>query len=135
MKRTGLKRTTPLKAKGPIKISCKPMGRSMAKTNPARQAAKGRDCQIRVPGHCLKTNETVVLCHYRLNDGGGMKPDDEQAAFGCRTCHDLVDGRATCEFTHVELRLMHAEGVFRTQKILRGERLYFLGPTVDIPLP
>lgn len=115
MKRGGpIKRTTPLKAK-------------RRKTTPTRQSARGKDCQIRIPGYCESTNETVVLCHYRMkNDGGSLKPDDSRAAYGCRTCHDIVDGRMEIpeeDFSYVEIRLMHAEGVFRTQEILAMEGL------------
>lgn len=38
----------------------------------------------------------------------------------CSSCHDLIDGRVkTSDYTKEELRLMHAEGVFRTQEIWR----------------
>lgn len=96
---------------------------SRAKTTKARQAAKGRECTIRVPGYCPNNSETVVLCHYRLSgtSGMGMKPDDAQAAFGDDVCHAIVDGRIKTEFTYTELRLMHAEGCFRTQAIIRAE--------------
>lgn len=93
------------------------------KTTKARQAARGMDCQIRVPGVCESNNETVVLCHYRLagTSGMGEKPHDSQAAYGCRACHDAVDGRRTTIYSKTELRLMHAEGVFRTQAIIRAQ--------------
>lgn len=96
---------------------------SRPKTTKARQAAKGMECQIRVPGVCECTNETVVLCHYRLagTSGMGEKPHDSQAAYGCHACHDAVDGRREAHFSRTELRLMHAEGCFRTQAIIRAE--------------
>ncbi|MFN1146814.1 DUF1364 domain-containing protein [Serratia liquefaciens] len=85
--------------------------------------ARGRDCQIRIPSICNFNPETTVLAHYRLAGtcGGAMKPDDEQGAWGCSACHDAIDGRTKTEYTRDELRLMHAEGVFRTQAILRSE--------------
>jgi len=89
-----------------------------------RKAARGRECQIRIPSVCNGNPETSVLAHYRLAGtcGTGIKPNDQQAAIGCSACHDLVDGRTkTTEYTHDELRLMHAEGVFRTQEIWRRE--------------
>lgn len=50
--------------------------------------------------------------------------DDTQAAIACSCCHDLIDGRKkTTDYTHDELRLMHAEGVFRTLEIWRREGL------------
>ncbi len=88
-----------------------------------RKEARGRDCQIRVPGFCNFNPETTVLTHYRMAGtcGTGIKPDDVQAAWGCSACHDAIDSRKKTEYTRDELRLMHAEGVFRTQAILRSE--------------
>lgn len=88
-----------------------------------KKEARGRDCQIRIPGICNFNPETTVLAHYRLAGtcGGGMKPNDEQGAWGCSTCHDACDGRTKTEYSREELRLFHAEGVFRTQAILRRE--------------
>lgn len=96
---------------------------SRPKTTKARKAAKGRECTIRVPGICERTNETVVLCHYRLagTSGMGEKPHDSQAAFGCHACHDAVDGRRTTIYSKTELRLMHCEGILRTQAIICAE--------------
>ncbi|MFV9058749.1 nuclease domain-containing protein, partial [Serratia fonticola] len=36
-------------------------------------------------------------------------------------CHDAIDGRIKTEYDRETLRLYHAEGVFRTQAILRKE--------------
>jgi hypothetical protein len=86
------------------------------KQNRITKAARGRDCQIRVPGHCNGNPETVVLAHYRLAGtcGTGYKPNDLQGAWSCSGCHDAIDGRAKSDYTQEELRLMHAEGCFRT---------------------
>jgi hypothetical protein len=88
-----------------------------------RKEAKGRDCQIRLPGVCNFNPLTTVLAHYRMAGtcGTGIKPDDVQAAWACSACHDACDGRTKTEYTRDELRLAHAEGVFRTQAILKGE--------------
>lgn len=91
-----------------------------------RKAARNRPCQIRIPGICNGDPDTTVLAHYRLPGtcGVGMKPPDEQAAHSCSACHDEVDGRTFSGMhTKTELRLYHAEGVFRTQDILRREGL------------
>lgn len=84
------------------------------------QAAQGQPCQIRVPAHCNQNTETVVACHYRMAgmNGTGIKPPDFMIAFGCSSCHDVVDGRQKTEYRWGELRLMHAEGVMRTQVLL-----------------
>ena len=88
-----------------------------------RKEARGRECQIRIPGICNDNSETVVLAHYRLAGtcGTGLKPDDLQAAIGCSNCHDAIDGRIKTDYTRDELRLLHAEGVFRTQAIWKNE--------------
>ncbi|MBH2719213.1 MULTISPECIES: DUF1364 domain-containing protein [Serratia] len=81
--------------------------------------ACGRDCQVRIPGVCNFNPETTVTAHYRLAGtcGTAIKPDDTQAAWACSACHDEVD-RCT---RLIDARLMHAEGVMRTQEILRKE--------------
>lgn len=72
---------------------------------------------IRLGGICNVNSETVVLCHFRMAGtcGTGMKPDDEQAAWGCSACHSAVDGRIKTEMDYTTLRLYHAEAVLRTQ--------------------
>ncbi|WP_145494968.1 DUF1364 domain-containing protein [Yersinia massiliensis] len=87
-----------------------------------RKEARGRECQIRIPGVCNGNNETVVLAHYRLAGtcGTGFKPSDEQAAWGCSACHNECD-RRTRLIDGDTARLYHAEGVMRTQNILRKE--------------
>ena len=88
-----------------------------------RKLAKGRDCEIRVPGHCLPGNETVVGCHVRQSGISGMslKSPDLFIAFGCHACHQVVDGQCKSEFTVEERRLMLLEGMVRTQAILVRE--------------
>ncbi|ASM12280.1 DUF1364 domain-containing protein [Serratia marcescens] len=87
-----------------------------------RKEARGRDCQIRIPGVCNFNPETTVLAHYRLAGtcGTAIKPDDSQAAWACSACHDEID-RRTRFIDANDARLMHAEGVMRTQEILRKE--------------
>ena len=94
-----------------------------------RKAARGRACQVRLPG-CDGGGETTVLCHYRLPGlcGVGMKPPDLACgAWACATCHDKIDGRRKAldytgdQFSRSELRLAHAEGVMRTISELSKE--------------
>jgi hypothetical protein len=85
-----------------------------------RKAARGKPCQIRIPYICNGDPDTTVLAHYRLSAGIGLKPADSQGAWACSACHDAVDGRVkTSLYTYEQLRLMHAEGSFRTQSALR----------------
>ena len=90
-----------------------------------RNAARGRECQVRIPGICNFNAETSVLAHYRLAGtcGTGCKPDDEQGAIACSGCHDAIDGRTKTDYSRDELKLMHAEGVMRTLVIWKKEEL------------
>jgi hypothetical protein len=92
-----------------------------------RKEARGRECQIRIPGVCNGNSETVVLCH--LNNkrlfgvGTGQKVPDIFGAWGCSACHDLVDFRIK---QHPDMspnvaNVYFYEGVFRTQNILLSE--------------
>ncbi|EXI61510.1 hypothetical protein MHD_04440 [Mannheimia granulomatis] len=94
----------------------------MSKVN-LRKEARGRECQVRVVGVCNRRADTVVLAHYRMSglNGIGQKPDDVFGAWACSACHDAVDDRIKTVHSRDELRLAHAEGVFRTQQILKSE--------------
>ena len=85
-----------------------------------RKLARGRDCQIRIPGVCNGNPETVVLCHLP-GAGMGRKSNDLFAAYGCSACHDLVDGRAHSDYPRELLKLWFHEAVIRTQQILIDE--------------
>ena len=85
-----------------------------------RNTARGKPCMIRIPLICNGNPETTVLAHYRLNTGAALKPHDQQAAWACSACHDVVDGRVQTDlYARDEIRLMHAEGCLRTQEALR----------------
>jgi hypothetical protein len=88
-----------------------------------RKSAKGRECQIRIPGVCNFNPETTVLCH--LNGGGmGMKHPDLFGAFGCSACHDEIDGRShNILINNMAIELYFYEGIFRTQAIWLKEGL------------
>lgn len=87
-----------------------------------KREARGRDCQIRIPGVCNFNPETTVLAHYRLAGtcGTGIKPPDIQGAWACSACHDEID-RRTRHIDTETARLCHAEGVMRTLNILISE--------------
>ncbi|EFQ1887951.1 DUF1364 domain-containing protein, partial [Escherichia coli] len=50
-----------------------------------RKAARGRECQVRIPGVCNGNSETSVLAHIRLAGlcGTGTKPPDLIATIAC----------------------------------------------------
>lgn len=86
--------------------------------------AKGRACQIRIPGQC-SNEHTVVLCHYRMSSlsGLGIKAPNWLGSYGCFACHQIVDGRggSWVEYPQWYRDLMLAEGIFRTLAILFDE--------------
>lgn len=86
------------------------------------KSARGRDCQVRIPGICNGNPETTVLAHYRLAGtcGMGIKPHDMLGAWACSSCHDEID-RRTRRIDADSAALAHLEGVIRTQAILLKE--------------
>lgn len=87
-----------------------------------RKEARGRECQVRIPGICNGNSETVVLAHYRMAGicGMGMKPPDLFGAWACSCCHDEIDRRTRLTETDYA-HMAHLEGVIRTQSILLSE--------------
>jgi len=87
-----------------------------------RDSARGKDCQVRIPGYCNFNPETVVLCHL---PGGGMaaKMHDIHAAYGCSGCHAVLDGATKTEYDRADIRAWHYEAVVRTQLIMIREGL------------
>ena len=87
------------------------------------RSAKGQECQVRMPGVCNFNPETTVLAH--LNGAGmGMKHVDIHGAYCCSDCHRVLDGHAYAGhmgFDIDELKLMHHQGVIRTQQIMIRE--------------
>lgn len=115
MKRTPLTRKTPLKATT-IRASGK-----RPKMTPARKAARGEDCTVRLDG-CKNDTETVVLCHLRMFSGGGtaLKPHDSEGVFACSYCHDRIDGRAPLWLPEGEsIHEYIARALIRTLRIQR----------------
>ena len=99
--------------------------RDVASVTILRKSARGRECQVRIPGVCNGDPETTVLAHL---PGGGMgkKRNDLFAAFACSDCHDYVDCRKPHPsnlLTNDERLLYFYEGVHRTQQIWLDEGL------------
>lgn len=83
--------------------------------------AENQECMIRV-ARCAGLqcdHGTTVLCHPSI---AGLKAmgkrsssvPDIGGAWGCLTCHSIVDGRITTDIHKDTLRLYHLEGVERT---------------------
>jgi hypothetical protein len=79
--------------------------------------ARGKECQVRLPGVCNFDSATTVLAHYRMIgvSGMGMKAPSLIGAWACSDCHDAVDRRRYMDLEFDFVRLAHAEGVMRTQ--------------------
>ena len=88
-----------------------------------RSLARGRECQVRIPGICNRDPATTVLAHIRMAGitGVGMKAPDFFGAHCCSACHDATDGRTQTTYSRDYLRLAHLEGMARTLAILLDE--------------
>ena len=80
-----------------------------------RKTARGQPCMVRIPGICNHDPETTVLAHLG-GAGMGRKHDDAFGAFCCSACHDVIDGRAKSEYSRYDIRMMHLDGILRTQQ-------------------
>ncbi len=92
MKRTELKRKTPLKKKrdNPRRVLTQPGARKRIQKGPARHFKAHRDWIETFPCHrCRTTAERRWACHLRWHtDGGeGLKPTDAWTWPGCAGCH------------------------------------------------
>lgn len=75
-----------------------------------RDAARGQECTVRLPGVCNWNPETTVLAHLPSGSKGvGMKGLDTVAVFACSACHDAIDGRSKVEIDWRDLLRSLAE--------------------------
>ena len=86
-----------------------------------RDSAKGRNCSLRIFPHCNHSPETTVLCHLPSGSGFGQKSPDWFAAFGCSSCHDIIDGRVPTDLDKCEVSKCMNRGLFETQSIWISE--------------
>lgn len=88
-----------------------------------RDAARGQECKIRIPGICSFNPEQTILAHFRMDCGTGMKPIDLCGSWACMPCHQVVDGQVKSAYTRDQLDLMHLQGVYRTlnELVKRGK--------------
>ncbi len=93
-----LSRKTPLKRTAFKKRAPKKRAGHDAKM---RNACRGQDCWLRIPGVChgITEDPSVVPCHANWQEygkGGGLKAKDEFTVPGCGLCHYWLDfGRAS----------------------------------------
>lgn len=64
-------------------------GRKPAKVPVFREASRGAECSLRIPGVCCHDTETTVGAHLRLPflSGAAQKPDDLFIMDACHACH------------------------------------------------
>jgi len=79
-----------------------------------RKSAQGQPCMVRIPNVCTHDLETTVLAHLG-GAGMGAKQPDLLGAFCCYQCHQALDGHIPTHYCKEELKLMHLEGMVRTQ--------------------
>jgi hypothetical protein len=92
------------------------------KSKKIRESAKGKDCQVRIPGVCNFRPETTVLAHVARGSGVAQKCDDIHSAYACSDCHDVIDGKRSVGDPSAN-RLYSYEGMIRTQKLLLEQGL------------
>lgn len=124
MKRSGFKRTTPMKqGQGFLRRYSKLRSKKKPLT-PIQKSAKGEECTIRLPKVCNFDRETTVLCHEN-GAGMGMKHSDERAAYGCSACHAVVDGQAPRPegLSRELVQACFQDAIAHTNRILRRKGL------------
>lgn len=89
-----------------------------------RQSAGHPDarCFLNISGVCPDETESKtagnMLCHVRLSGevGGGQKPDDICATFGCGPCHRVFDSNGCPPLPEAEWLYYAMRGLVRTQR-------------------
>lgn len=68
-------------------------GQKPAKVPVMRNASRGKECSLSLPGVCRHLPEYVVGAHLRLPwlCGGGQKPDDLFLMDACDRCHEVQE--------------------------------------------
>lgn len=90
-----------------------------------REAARGKQCTIRLPGHCSWNPEKTMLCHLRLPGVAGVafKPDDLLAVIGCHNCHQVIDGHQRTDLPRDVIDRAVLEALGRTLLVFKREGL------------
>lgn len=128
MKRTELKRKTPLRVIKPFSRTRAPrMTARKSKARPGHdkamlQACRGEQCYLAIPGVCHGDVATVVPAHANWSAYGkglGLKAKDEFTVPACMHCHaELDQGRV---FSKEERRLIW-EAAYRAWQPVRDHK-------------
>ena len=86
-----------------------------------RKFARGKECQLRLPGICNFDTATTVLAHVRRGGvaGMGQKPPDICGIHACFDCHSAMDGRSSWKNTPSDTDVL--EGLNRTLAVVSKE--------------
>lgn len=84
-----------------------------------RNAARGQNCTLRLPG-CVNNPETTVFAHApSIDNGMGLKQArDFWGAFACWHCHLVVDSRVPTSDQRILILERWIAGIYETQKLL-----------------
>ncbi|GAB2798985.1 DUF1364 family protein [Halomonas shantousis] len=99
------------------------MIRPKIRSQKIRDAARGEECTLQIPGICNHNPDTTVLAHLPSETNGmGTKSSDVSSCFACSSCHDAIDRRTCISITDEEREFYMRRGQARTI-----ERLYAKG--------
>jgi hypothetical protein len=92
-------------------------------TDAITRSARGRSCQIRIPGGCNFDVSTTVWCHANGSASGkplGGKSHSIHGAYGCFICHAMYDRRENPPpgMTYAEVEACFEDGHHRSLNIL-----------------
>lgn len=79
-------------------------------------------CMLQIAGVCQDPTESKtrgnMLCHIRMAGevGGGQKPDDTMATFGCADCHRVFDGNGCAPMLEADWLYYGMRGMARTMR-------------------
>jgi hypothetical protein len=79
----------------------------MKKLTAIQKSARGEECALRIPGVCNGNPETTVLCHAPYPGRSGMRTHDWWAAYGCSSCHAVLDFYAIPDCESIWLPAIH----------------------------
>lgn len=85
-----------------------------------RQFARGKDCQVRIYGHCNYDPATTIWAHFRVGGvaGMGQKPPDMCGSLCCSACHDVIDGRTQSNLSRIQIESHMLHGMVRSLKLI-----------------
>lgn len=80
---------------------------SVIKSKALRNSARDEECTLNIVGVCNGDPATTVLCHLP-SDIAGYKATDISSAYGCSSCHAVIDSRGTLSAEDYEFYLRRA---------------------------